>query len=283
VDTPAAEIEIDEALVRSLLAEQHPDLAGLTLRFVASGWDNAIYRLGDELAVRLPRRAVAAELVKKEQRWMPDLASALTIPIPTPVRVGTPATAFPWPWTITSWLDGAVAEFDPSAQLVPDLVQFVRELHVAAPAGAPGNPVRGVPLADRNDAMVARLRDDPIPRRDELLDAWLAAVAAPTWSGPPLWVHGDLHPANILTTGGRLSAVIDFGDLTAGDPATDLAIAWLLFDGRGRDRFRAALDYDDATWRRAAGWALAFGTLALGGDSTFQRFGENALREVLVA
>jgi aminoglycoside phosphotransferase (APT) family kinase protein len=126
------------------------------------------------------------------------------------------------------------------------------------------------------------LESEPIPRRAEIVELWAASVASEPWAGPPRWLHGDLHPANILTRSGELAAVIDFGDLTAGDPATDLAIAWLLFDSAGRARFRAELDYDDATWQRSIGWAIVFGSLADGGDPTFRRFGRDALREVLV-
>lgn len=281
--TPAAEIVIDEPLIERLLRAQHPDLADLTLRFEASGWDNAIFRLGDDYAVRLPRRLLAAELVEKEHRWMPGLAARLTTPIPTPVRIGMPSREFPWSWSITPWFDGGVGQFDISGQLVGDLAQFVRELHVAAPTDAPRNPVRGGPLADRNETMLKRLQSEPIPRRGEVLELWRASAAVEPWTGPPLWLHGDLHPSNLLTRSGKLTAVLDFGDLTAGDPATDLAIAWLMFDKAGRARFRGELDYDDATWQRAVGWTIIFGSLAIGGDAAFRRFGRDALREVLVS
>ncbi len=281
METPAAETAIDEPLVERLVRAQHPDLAGLRLRFVASGWDNAIYRLGDEYAVRLPRRLLAARLVEKEQRWMPEMAKRLTIPIPAPVRVGVPTSEFPWGWSIAPWLDGELAQVGLSSDLVADLARFVHELHTPAPPEAPKNPVRGVPLVDRDEIILARLASEPISHRAEVVERWTASVAAPRWGGPPLWLHGDLHPSNLLTRSGRLAAVIDFGDLTAGDPATDLAVAWLLFDRVDRERFRAELDYDDATWLRARGWAIIFGSLAIGGDARFRRFGEHALREVL--
>ena len=283
METPAAEIVIDEPLVGRLLRAQHPDLASLPLRLVANGWDNAIFRLGDDYAVRLPRREIAAVLVAKEQKWLPELAHQLTVAIPAPVRVGVPGGEFPWRWSVVPWLAGDVAQAGTGEHLVGDLAQFVRELHVPAPVDAPSNPVRGVPLADRHEIMLARLASEPTPRRAEVLEQWTSSVAAEPWAGPPLWVHGDLHPANILTRSGRLAAVLDFGDLTAGDPATDLAVTWLLFDRDSRARFRAELDYDDSTWRRARGWAIAFGSLAIGGDATFRQFGQHALREVLVS
>jgi aminoglycoside phosphotransferase (APT) family kinase protein len=281
METPAAEITVDETLVAGLLRAQHPDLADQALRFVASGWDNTIYRLGDAYAVRLPRRSLSAALVEKEQRWMPDLARRLTVRIPSPVRVGLPSAEFPWRWSVTPWLDGEVARYDPSGMLVPDIAGFIRELHTDADADAPRSPVRGVPLADRNGVVLARLREEPIPRWAEVVEQWRAAVAATPWDAPAVWLHGDLHPSNILTRDGRLAAVLDFGDLAAGDPATDLAVAWLLFDHAGRTAFRVALDYDDAAWQRARGWAVIFATLALGGDSDFRRFGEDGIRELL--
>jgi aminoglycoside phosphotransferase (APT) family kinase protein len=281
MDTPAAEIVIDGPLVERLLQAQHPDLAGQSLRFVASGWDNAIYRVGENLAVRLPRRMLAAGLIEKEQRWLPEFANRLSTTIPAPVRIGVPSAEFPWPWSVTPWLDGDVAQFDSAGSLVSDLARFIRELHVAAPATAPKNPVRGGPLAERTDVMLDRLKSEPIPNRSELTELWRASAATDPWGGPAVWLHGDLHPSNILTQSGRLAAVIDFGDLAAGDPATDLAIAWLLFDRVGRERFRAELDYDDSTWQRSKGWAIIFASLAIGGDAAFKRFAGDAFREVL--
>jgi aminoglycoside phosphotransferase (APT) family kinase protein len=281
METPLAEFPIDEPLVRALLREQHPDLEGEPLQFVASGWDNVIYRLGEEHAVRLPRRALGASLVEKEQRWMPEFALRLTVAIPVPVRVGVPSADFPWHWSITRWLDGDLARAGSSAGLIGDLALFIRQLHIPAPDDAPRSAVRGVPLARRDEVIRARLETEPIPRRADIVDLWSQCVVAEPWSGTPLWLHGDLHPSNILTASGLLTAVLDFGDLAAGDPATDLAVAWLLFDGSERKTFRSALDYDEATWLRAAGWAIIFASLALGGDSAFRAFAQHAFRELL--
>jgi aminoglycoside phosphotransferase (APT) family kinase protein len=283
METPESEVVVERELVERLLRTQHPDLADLDLRFVANGWDNLIYRLGDDLAVRLPRRLLSAGLVEKEQRWMPLLAKALTVAIPVPLRVGVPGSGFPWSWSITRWLGGELAQVGASGPLLGDLARFLRELHTTAPLDAPRNPVRGVPLVDRNDAVLARLLTEPIPCGADVTRLWTASVAVKQWGGPAVWLHGDLHPSNLLTQSGRLAAVLDFGDLTAGDPATDLAVAWLLFDEDERIRFRGELDYDDATWQRARGWAIVFGSLAIGGDTAFRRFGEHALREVLVS
>lgn len=274
MQTPAAEIDIDDELVGALLRTQHPDLAG-PLHRVAHGWDNVIYRLGETLSVRLPRRRLAVELLRHEQRWLPQLAGSLAVAVPVPVRVGTPSDAFPWPWSINLWLAGRAAVELPAGQragLAVDLAGFMADLHRPAPPEAPGNPFRGVPLGTRSPAVEQRLDSGLVPRSDRLRQLWDELVGTAQWDGPPVWLHGDPHPANLLVDdAGRLAGVIDFGDLTAGDPATDLAGGWLVFDAVGREAFRAELSrrhaVDDATWQRARGWALNIGTaLAVSSD-----------------
>jgi aminoglycoside phosphotransferase (APT) family kinase protein len=264
---PAAEVSVSPELVRRLLAAQQPDLAHLPVRLIAHGWDNFMYRLGDELAVRLPRRAAAARLIVHEQRWLPVIAPRLPLPVPAPVRAGRAAPGYPWPWSIVPFLPGQLAAREPPADpagAAAGLGRFLAALHVPAPQDAPVNRNRGVPLAERtavvtqNLGMVGDMVD-----RGAAVRAWQAALATPAWGGAPVWLHGDLHPANILVHRGRISAVIDFGDITAGDPAADLSVAWMLLpaDCRGafRDAYRAAGGHaeGDGTWARARGWALA--------------------------
>ena len=270
--TPPADIPTDAALVAALVDAQHPDLAG-PLRLVSDGWDNQLYRLGDRYAVRIPRREVAAHLIEHEQQMLPGIAARVRARVPVPVRVGVASEAFPFPWSIVEWIDGvdgASVSAEARAGLAGPLAEFVGELAVPAP-GAPHNPVRGVPLASRREAVSTRLRS--LSGRMEvaaLEQAWREALAAPAWDGPPLLLHGDLHPGNLLLTPrGDLAAVLDFGDVTSGDPATDLATAWLTFDGEARERFRAALATppDAATWRRARGWAVSMASaLAMSSD-----------------
>jgi aminoglycoside phosphotransferase (APT) family kinase protein len=289
---PAAEVEIDATLVGRLLAEQHPDLVHLPLELVASGWDSALVRLGDELVVRLPRRAVAAAVVEHEHRWLPELAPSLPLPVPAPVRLGRPGAGYPWAWSVCLWAPGVIAAIDPPSdplRAAHDLGAFLAALHVPAPPEAPRNPFRGIPLADRAErfeehlACVAATVDTPAVR-----SCWAEVVATPPWDHPPVWVHGDLHPANLIVRDGRLAAVIDFGDLTAGDPATDLAVAWMLLPASARPVLRAAAGaatpVDDATWTRARGWALVLGLACLAGaadEPVITRIGRRTLDAVL--
>ena len=285
---PRREHDIDVDLVRALLAEQHPDLVGRPLRRVGHGWDNELYRLGDDLAVRLPRRAAAAELVHHEQRWLPLLAPRLPVAIPAPVRAGTPGQGYPWSWSVVPWFDGRPWFDAPPADLeraAADLGRFAAALHAVAPADAPHNPFRGIPLAERAerfDQHLAELGGRVDAGRCRSAFADLAAT--PAWAGPPVWVHGDLHPLNMLVAGGRLVAVIDFGDICAGDPATDLAVAWIALPAPARAAFRGAAGVDDDTWRRARGWALALAVAYVAGSDDHAgvaAIGRHTLAEVL--
>ncbi|WP_144761006.1 phosphotransferase [Curtobacterium sp. 9128] len=277
--TPAAEVHVDAPLVRALLADQHPDLAAMPLEVVANGWDNVILRLGDHLAVRLPRRAAAARLIEHEQHWLPLLARrvAPVVPVPVAIRTGRPALGFPWSWSVVRWLPGEPPGTRAGGTAMAEaLAAFVRLLHVPAPADAPVNPVRAVPLATRSASVLERLATADVHRVDELAALWRTAAAAPAHAGPPVWVHGDLHPFNLLVEpgddgGDRLSAVLDFGDVTAGDPAVDLATSWLTLDREARRTFRALVPADDATWTRARGWAVSIASaMHLSDDSAFR-------------
>ncbi|WP_335980244.1 aminoglycoside phosphotransferase family protein [Streptomyces sp. CA2R106] len=265
---PAAETAISRELVRQLLADQHPDLAGHDLGAPANGWDNMVCRLGRDHLVRLPRRAAAAGLVLSEQRWLPGLAGRLPLPVPAPVRTGRPGRGYPWAWSVVPYLPGETAARTPPAdegETALALGGFLAALHRPAPPDAPANAARGIPLAGRTENFVAQLPHlaDPVAA-EAALRVWRRALAAPVWDGPPVWLHGDLHPANILVDRGRVSAVIDFGDLTSGDPATDLSVAWMLLSAPGRAGLRAAYGRaDDATWTRARGWALALALVFL--------------------
>lgn len=288
---PAAEIDIDDGLVRRLLADQHPDLAALPLALVANGWDNAIFRLGGDLAVRLPRRQLGADLVVNEQRWLPELASRLPLPVPTPVRVGLPGGDYPWNWTVVSWFDGDVAA---DVALVDPLVEarrlgrFVDALHTPAPTDAPVNPFRGLPITELRPRIVNSIERLGVSIDAGAVEALLDRLTdVADWEGAAVWLHGDLHSANVVVRDGTICAVIDFGDVTSGDPAVDLAIGWMLFDEAALDVFRASAgSVDDATWIRAQAWALHFALLYLlhsADNPRFKRMGTQLLERVVPA
>jgi aminoglycoside phosphotransferase (APT) family kinase protein len=287
--TPPAEVDITVDLVHALLAEQHPDLADRRLKVVANGWDNVIVRIGEDLVARLPRRELAADLILHEQRWLPELARGLPILVPAPVRQGRPGHGYPWFWSICPWFEGEVAADVPLADPVREadrLGAFVHAFHRPAPPDAPSNPFRDIPVA----RLVPRTRGnlEQLGPGHESVAALIDRLAAvPAWDRPPVWVHGDLHAANVLVADGRICAVLDFGDLTAGDPAVDLAVAWMLFDADDRRRFRIAAGggapVDDATWDRARLWGLHLGLIFLlhSEDSEqFSRLGARLFRAV---
>jgi len=259
------EFVTDVSLVRRLLAAQFPQWAKLPIKLVASaGTDNALYRLGDDKVVRLPRIDWAVGQIEKDLQWLPKLAPHLPLKIPLPLAKGEPVAEFPWHWGIYQWLVGTDAiidrMFDP-CQAAVDLAQFITALQQIDTTGGPlaGEAgLRGVPLAKRD----AQTRE-AIKNLNGLLDvtevtrAWNQALQAPEWDHPPVWFHGDLLPGNLLFEHGRLNAVIDFSGLGVGDPACDLMPAWVLFTGESRDIFRSALKIDDATWARGRGQALS--------------------------
>lgn len=273
-DPAMSDPAIDESLVRELLAEQFPHWAELPIVPVdASGLDNATYRLGDTLSVRLPRYPRWTGQVEREHRWLPRLAPHLPLAVSTPVAKGEPSADYPFPWSVYRWIDGATATPDGVDLLdaAMRLGDFVAALQRIDPAGGPGpewsNAFRGVPMGDPRDSLAVEERVRP--KLDGLADVdpaidvgavtavWEAALAAPPWSEAPVWIHGDLAPGNLLMEAGRLSAVIDFGTLAVGDPACDLLPAWVFFEGSSRELFRERLGVDDATWARGRGWGLA--------------------------
>jgi aminoglycoside phosphotransferase (APT) family kinase protein len=237
----------------------------------SAGTDNALYRLGRDMVVRLPRIDWAVGQVEKEQRWLPKLAQHLPLAIPVPLAKGVPGEGYPWHWSVYRWLDGENAALERLAdvrQTAVTLAHFITALQQIDPSNGPPlgehNSGRGVPLAERDGqtrqaiAALAGVIDT-----EAATAAWETALETPAWSGPPVWLHGDLQSGNLLAVDGVLTAVIDFGCLGVGDPACDLMVAWNLFSGEARRAFRAALAVDEATWARGRGWALSVGLIAL--------------------
>jgi aminoglycoside phosphotransferase (APT) family kinase protein len=258
----ADELELDEALVRRLLVEQFPEWASLPLRRIEpSGTVHAIFRLGDELSVRLARRDGPTEPGGTEVEWLPKLAPLLPLEVPVPVAQGSASNEYPWFWDVHTWVDREtrpVAEID-AIEAANDLASFVATLQNVDPSGAP--PGRGIPLAERDGSFrywVARFDGDPAVTVE-----WERALATPAWNGPPVWAHGDLDVRNWLVRHGRISGVIDWGEMGIGDPACDVMVAWKLHSPAARDAFRDALSPDDDTWSRARGWVISQAVAAL--------------------
>jgi len=285
--------DIDEALVRRLLAGQFPQWADLALsQVIPAGTDNALYRLGDHLTVRLPARLAAAIQAERDQRWLPWLAPKLPLTIPAPIGAGVPAEGYPWAWSVCPWLpgeDAATASTLDLNEAAATLARFLVRLQSvdasSGPAAGPMNHSRGVPLS---------LLDERVRRdleflgkeidRPAVLAIWRDALAAPSYEGPGSWVHGDLHPGNLLTRDGRIVGVLDFGLLGVGDPACDLLVAWSLLDASGRAVFQDVLRPDAASWSRGRGWAVFNAVIALAfyleSDTHLCRIGRNTLAEL---
>jgi aminoglycoside phosphotransferase (APT) family kinase protein len=250
------ELRIVEALVRRLLAAQFTHWADLPLRRVEpSGTVNAIFRVGDGLSARLPRRDGPTAPGSKELDWLPTLAPLLPVEVPVPVAQGRPSDEYPWFWEIHTWVEGETVPVDEidAIRAARDLAALIGAMQQIDPAGAPSG--RGIPLAERHEEFrywLARFHGDPAVAAE-----WERALAAPPWDGPPVWHHGDLDARNWLVRDGRISGVIDWGSMGVGDPACDVMAAWKLHSPAARDAFRDALPTDDATWERARGWVLS--------------------------
>jgi aminoglycoside phosphotransferase (APT) family kinase protein len=256
---------IDAALAAQLVAEQFPQWAHLPVLAVdRPGWDNRTFRLGDSMSVRLPSAAAYVASVEKEHTWLPRLAPQLPLPIPVPLALGAPGGEYPWPWSVRRWIDGQVS----SRERIRDLVAFAGDLAgflvALQGADASGGPAAGAHCFYRGSSLHvydSETRDAIAalgPRIDgaAATEVWEAALEA-TWTGRPVWFHGDVATGNLLLDDrGDLSAVIDFGTCGVGDPACDLVIAWTLFEGESRAVFRRSMPADDAMWARARGWAL---------------------------
>lgn len=257
-------INIQTDLVRKLVLSQFPQFENLPISRVANpGWDNHTFRLGHEMIIRMPSAKRYASQVKKEQKWLPWLSSRVTYTLPEPLFQGKPEKDYPWDWSIYKWIEGkslseaGVAEKKPIAK---SLAQFLRELHRLNASDGPHageqNFHRGGDLnvydGESRDALAALKNEIDTKSAGEIWERSLKS----RWQNVPVWVHGDLNPANMLIKDGELHAVIDFGSCAIGDPACDLSMAWTYFEGHSNEAFRSALGLDRQTWERAQGWTL---------------------------
>ncbi len=272
----AGKFDVDVPLVKQLIARQFPQWAELAVEPVAEdGWDNWTFRLGEAMKVRLPSATGYAEQAEKEARWLPHLAPQLPVAVPVPLGLGEPDLGYPWHWSIYEWLEGEPATRDNVADLLcfaEDVAAFLTALQRIDATGGPPpgshNFLRGAPPmsiygdeARRSVTAIAARIDAPAAQ------AVLDAAQAATWSSAPVWVHGDVAVGNLLVQNGRLNAVIDFGTSAVGDPACDLVIAWVFFEGESRRAFRRAVTADAGMWARARGWAVWKAALVLANNS----------------
>lgn len=269
--TPEDRLDITADLVASLITGQFPRWAHLRLeRVEPGGWDNTTFRLGEDLLVRLPTAARYASQVAKEHTWLPRLRARLPCQIPVPLAMGSPSRDYRWNWSIYRWLPGCAVTapaFESDSRLAAAVGGFLTALHrIPAQDGPqPGdhNFFRGGSLEHYDEETRAIL---PVVSHridaERALHLWTRALDT-RWSAPPVWVHGDLSPSNLLATNGQLSAVIDFGCCGIGDPACDLTLAWTLFSAESRAAFQRSIAVDEGAWLRARAWCLWKNLIAL--------------------
>jgi aminoglycoside phosphotransferase (APT) family kinase protein len=286
-----ADITVD--LVSRLVRTQFSQWAQLPIRPVeVDGWDNATFRLGDTMSVRLPSAEHYVEAVAKEHRWLPILAPQLPLPVPQPLAMGAPGSGFPWPWSVYRWIDGTPVTTETITdlpQFAADLADFLTALYKLDPADGPPpgthNFFRGGPLTVYDGEMREQL-NALNGHIDTALAAevWRNALTA-AWHGSPVWFHGDAQPGNLLLDHGRLSAVLDFGGCGVGDPACDTTIAWTFLSGDSSRIFRERLPLDSATWVRGRGWAIWKATkvlvAALDNDPQDAAFTKGVIQKIL--
>ncbi|MFF7048619.1 aminoglycoside phosphotransferase family protein [Streptomyces griseorubiginosus] len=288
----ADELDIDTELVRGLITDQFPRWGELPVsRVESAGTDNAMFRLGDDMVVRLPRLPGGGHQVELEHRWLPLLASRLPLAVPEPLAKGEPGRGYGLPWGVYRWLDGDNAYDSPLTELTDAAVELGRFLTALRAVDATGGPAsyRPGPLHLFDDGTRQAIQDLGaagllnVDRATALADE---AGRLPGWDGAPVWLHADLLPGNLLTVDGRLTAVIDFGCLGVGEPTADTLPAWTVFTGESRRLFREAAEFDDATWERGRAWALCWGVGAVhyyrgGKNPVLAEVGQRAIDEAL--
>ncbi len=283
---PPADVDITPTLIHDLLSDQHPDLAGLPLGSRHVSWDNVTTRLGDHLAVRMPRIIAAVPLLEREITWLPIVSTGWTFDAPVPVVTGSPGHGYPWRWSVVPWFEGSDAmETRLTGAGVAEFGRALRQVHITAPEGSPHTPYRTTPLREREGEALDRI--DAIDAKAGPLDLeWASDAARKLWAEAsalpwpaPSWVHADLHPGNVITRDGHLAAIIDWGEAGAGDPALDLGQLWLFFDPSDVERALAAYgDVDDDLLLRIQGECLANALrLVCGNYPPFMALGWKAL------
>lgn len=264
---PDSEIVVNEQIIKELILEQFPHLSHLRIQFVDAGWDNENYKLGEKYLVRIPRRAIAVQLIEHEISCLSKLMDQLPLSIPAPIYIGQPNKYFSWKWTINPWFKGNTVECGRLAfSEAIKLVDFLKKLHFLRLKDIPDNPFRSVPISCKRDQVEERI--DRLKSRINLIipnieALWKRALAEPDYQTKSL-IHGDLHPRNIIQKNHKIEAIIDWGDITMGDVASDLAVIWMLF--RNKDWINQAFKTygaSQSTINRSIGWAIFYGVTLL--------------------
>lgn len=290
---PPTEVPISRELVRALLAEQHPELADRDIAHPIEGFDMAVFRLGADRAVRLPRHRGSVGSMESEIRWVGLLGDRWTFPTQRIVQVGRPGAGYPWCWAVTSWLPGELAADRPlDVAAAPALGRALAEIHQPAPAGAPYNAEQSLPLAEREPVLrtvLARLPAVGAARglvvdHDAAAALWHRATAIPD-DPPRVWIHADLHPFNVISVDGRFGGIIDWSDISGGDAAVDLGFLHLLLPAAAMAAaFEGYGGVDPATVARARAIGMVkAATLAVVHREVVAAIGWRALAELGVA
>lgn len=281
---PEPEITITELQIRSMLDDQFPQFSDLELQLTASGWDNFIYRLGTKLLIRVPRRELGAQLIHNEIVWLQKLKNILPVSIPAPLNIGRPNEHYPWTWVIMPWFEGnSFLDADLNLSQVNKLVLFLKKLHSVNSNGAPSNPFRDVPLSGKDKDVQQQLNElnsKLITVPEKIKELWQSLTEVQIDS-PPCLIHGDLHPGNVLIKNEQIEAIVDWGDITIGDPATDLASLWMLIKDPAL-RTQAFNEYG-ATQNlinRSKGWAIFYGITFLNSGDKYASLGNRILKNI---
>lgn len=266
---PEAEVIIDLEMVRRLVATQAEQWADEDLRYLATGWDNEIYRLGESLIVRLPRRQLGEDIGVKERRWLPHLVEATGVDVGSVIFEGHPTTDYPFTFSICRYVSGNSAAQLARQERDKYVVEFsslLRALHQPSNSTEPKSDFRGCPLSavDQRTREQIAVLDPSLQAR--ALEVWQEAVDAKPFGGHPVWLHGDPHPHNTIVDSQQAHSsvsLIDFGDLCVGDPASDLGMIWMHFSAEGIDQAfeNYGIKSGSSTWLRARGWGLRFAML----------------------
>lgn len=259
-----ADWEVSEELVQRLIYSQFPELSAMRIKRIGNGWDNMVYLVGDEYIFRFPRRNVAIDLIKMEGRLLPKLTDYMTIPYPQPLFYGQGNDEYPMPFLGYTYVSGefplGVADEQRTASATA-LAHFLKKLHTFPPqlareCGAPHDHRNLRDVAGRKEKMRRFFVDlnDHMQEEERLAMAgYLDQVQTDPGKQPDVFLHGDLHFKNMLVDEqGKVSGIIDWGDMNVGHPACDLSVAYSFLPSQARSLFFAEYGEVDEETKRLA-------------------------------